>query len=217
MKKHVSLFLALFLILSVFSATTAAADLEQDQSNLPQDSICAVSLLEADAAPRVTDPDVSNCSDTLTTGYGDEITEACKHSYKYTSYNSTKHKKLCSKCGALSYEKHNFKIDMYNNGKHWYVCDKCGKSYSEAHTYKYLDLTNKPNQHKKYCTKCNYSVIENHQIKTKKNNALTHRVWCINCSYNHYLFHVFDYEIIGSYEYKTCKICGYQEKDYYVP
>ena len=175
MKKHVSLFLALLMVVSMFFAFPAEAE-ALEQTRMEQSQIHEYGHV----------PSVTNLYDVKTTstgaaGTGNNVNvfNGCVHTFRLVQYNSSQHKKVCTKCGYSNLASHSFGYTQCGNvhNKH---CS-CGYSVNESHTYGAAVPTSETT-HKQTCA-CGQTIQGNHNWTTPScYNSDYHARRCTVCS-----------------------------------
>lgn len=164
MKKHLSLFLALLLLVSVFFALPVEAaqpeKMETEQANV---NFAAATVCLQTGAPRVTDPAMDGNAAVFAAGAGSEITAKCTHTYKTVQYDSIRHRRVCTKCNYSYFVAHSFGYTACGNvhNKH---CSSCGYSVNESHTYGSTLTYLNENYHNKTCTRCHITSSFSHSF-----------------------------------------------------
>lgn len=165
MKKHVSLFLALLILVSVFFAVPAEAA-EREQTKMEQPQVCVMSAPSAkEEAPSVTNLSQPSKDSENASGSGSAInaSSACNHVYgRPISAGTQQHKRICTKCGHVQYYNHAVDHTTPTGNVHVKYC-ACGYYMgSENHTIKCRMVDSQ--KHEYYCTKCNHTTKENHKM-----------------------------------------------------
>ena len=214
MKKHITLFLALFMLVSVFfTMPVEAAQLDQIQTEQSHDSICKDFVCGQISAPRVTDMDVPSSRTVLAAKTGNETTAVCSHTFKPLQHNSSLHKKVCTKCDYTTYAYHTFKYTSTSATKHKMVCTVCGYSTVVSHSFKYQNCGN---THQKYCSLCGYSTGEAHSYNGYTGYTDTyHKRTCTRCGAVQSAKHSFSYTDRGSTHKKYCG-CGFSVNESHI-
>lgn len=121
------------------------------------------------------------------------------------TYTATKHKLVCSKCGASQgTASHSFgSASSAGASGHTYTC-ACGYSKTESHTLSYTGCTGK-------CSTCGYSATS-HDYKYQSISVTSHQEKCTKCgtSKGSSKAHEKTYSKKDSNQHKvTCSVCGY--------
>ena len=175
MKKHVSLFLALLMVVSMFFAFPAEAE-ALEQTRMEQSQIHEYGHV----------PSVTNLYDVKTTstgaaGTGNNVNvfNGCVHTFRLVQYNSSQHKKVCTKCGYSNLANHSFGYTQCGN-VHNKRCS-CGYSVNESHTYGAAVPTSETT-HKQTCA-CGQTIQGNlNWTKPSCYNSDYHARRCTVCS-----------------------------------
>lgn len=205
MKKHVSLFLALLLLFSALLAFPA----EAVQTEQTKDYALTLSDNQEVQAPRATDLYSAGDSVMYVPGNND----SCSHpSYRYEKWNSSRHKRICTKCGYTVTPTHNFRYS-YSGNKCYKYCKDCQYGYNIEHDkdYRYSD-----GYCQKYCRQCKHIFAnESHSYPTTWDTTSTmHKRYCTKC---HTAFEQGAHCSFENYtkidENKHTKYCGVCGKD----
>lgn len=175
MKKHVSLFLALLMVVSMFFAFPAEAEaLEQTRMEQPQ-------IHEYGHVPSVTNLYDAKTTSTGAAGTGNNVNvfNGCVHTFRLVQYNSSQHKKVCTKCGYSNLASHSFGYTQCGN-VHNKRCS-CGYSVNEAHTY-VVGASKSSTLHKITCSKCKIESTASHSF-TYTQCGNVHNKHC-SCGYS---------------------------------
>ena len=176
MKKHVSLFLGLLMVVSMFFAFPAEAEaLEQARMEQPQ-------IHEYGHVPSVTNLYDAKTTSTGAAGTGNNVNvfNGCVHTFRLVQYNSSQHKKVCTKCGYSNLASHSFGYIQCGN-VHNKRCS-CGYSVNEAHTY-VVGASKSATLHKITCSKCKIESTASHAYGTGVSISETaHQQTCV-CGY----------------------------------
>ena len=235
MKKHLSLFLALLLLFSVFFALPVeAAQSEKMKTEQANVNFAAATVCLQSGAPRVTDPVMAGNTAVFATGSGSEITAKCTHTYRTVQYDSIRHRRVCTKCNYSYFVAHSFGYTACGNvhNKH---CSSCGYSVNESHTYGSTLTYLNENYHNKTCTRCHitssfshsfgytdcgnvhnkhcscgYSVNESHTYGTPASISATEHKQTCTCGHTIQRSHSWTgTELDPLYHIKYCGACGY--------
>lgn len=208
MKRHVSLILALLMVLSAFftlpveAARTESSTKEEQHVHELDGSVCACENERCEAEPREVGAATASVG-----ASGEEINaKACAHRFQTKQYNASKHKKVCKLCGYTYYVSHSYNYSIQSGSSHKKYCS-CGYSVYSAHTFGY---TSTGNTHTKYCTLCGYGAgSESHSLKYTILDGGKHKTYCTLCTFSTTNSHSCAYVFTGNTHTKYCKLCGY--------
>lgn len=189
MKKHVSLFLALLMVVSaLFAVPVEAKQLKQTNNEQQQALTLKNTEMNKETAPCVTDSDIGTNA-VVTPGIGG----GCAHTYKTVSYTASSHTRRCTKCGYTFTASHSIRYKYSSGTTHIKYCSVCGYSTTFQHTFVYEPSGN---VHVKRCSLCGYSAgSETHTLSNGvyRSNKL-HLATCSKCSISTTVSHDFHYK-----------------------
>ena len=209
MKKLISAFLAVLMVVSLFFAFPAqAAQLKKTEMELQsvyqkEETVCAdqkasetanLGGAQAADAPRAA-------------GTGEETAKACNHTFRAPQYYSGNlHKRVCSKCGYTRFESHGFRKTYINTASHIRYCAACGYSVTEDHAF---SDSISGNTHKRVCSGCGYNTTHTGIICNP--STVVHLKTCRLCGYAVPEAHNFDQTFCcnSSQHFNSCTKCGF--------